>query len=74
MNNGQINRSFLESVDEKTKVGILNAIAKHYGISPEDAFEEVVFEDAEHLLDYLTGSIRSATSVLMQRHKMHSFV
>ena len=57
-----------KSVASDTKQRILDAIAKHYGISSSEAFEEVTDPGAEHLLDYLTGSVRTATSVLMQRH------
>ena len=68
MSNAQINKSFLESTDGKTKNEILAAIANHYGISKSDAFEEVTDCEAEHLLDYLVGSIRTAASLVMRRH------
>lgn len=70
MNNAQINRVFLAAIDAKTKGAILESIAKHYGISQEAAFDEVVDNEAEHLLDYLTEPTRSAASVLMQRHRL----
>lgn len=57
-----------EMIAPKTKNEILDNIAKHYGISRQEAYEEVVDDDAENLLDYLVEPIRSATSVLMQRH------
>lgn len=59
---------FLAVIDAKTKAEILNNIAKHYGITVEQALAEVTDEEAEHLLDYVTGPVRTATSVLMQRH------
>lgn len=65
--NAQINREFLASVDASVKDGILAAIAKHYGISQQAAFDEVVDPEAEHLLEYLTEPTRSATHALMQR-------
>jgi len=55
-------------IDSKSRAAILANIASHYGISSEDAFAEVTDKDAEHLLDYVTGSTRAATSVLIQRH------
>jgi hypothetical protein len=55
-------------IPQKTKNEILDNIANHYGITREEAFEEVTDTDAEHLLDYVTGATRSATSVLMQRY------
>jgi len=67
MTNNQINRSFLQSVHTKVKARILDEIAGHYGITPAEAFDEVTDANAEHLLDYLTGSVRSATSLLMKR-------
>ena len=60
--------AFFSVTDSKTKNEILSAIAKHYGISQSEALEEVTGEEAESLLDYLTGSIRTATSLLMKRH------
>ena len=68
MNNAQINRAFLATIDAMTKIEILESIAKHYGISQEAAFDEVVDDEAAPLLDYLMEPIRSAASVLMQRH------
>lgn len=55
-------------IDSKSRAAILSNIAATYGISSEDALAEVTHQDAEHLLDYVTGSARSATSVLIQRH------
>ena len=62
------NKNFLNQIDKKTKTEILKAIATHYGINENEAYEEVTHEEAESLLDYLTGSIRLATSVLMQKY------
>ena len=68
MTNEQINRDFFAAIDDKTKSEVLEAIAKHYGISQQEALEEAVDGEAEYLLDYLTEPTRSAVSVLMQRH------
>lgn len=68
MTNQTTNQKFLSATDAKTRDEVLNAIAKHYGITKNEALEEVTHEESEHLLDYLTGSVRTATSVLMQRH------
>ena len=62
---------FLAVIDAATKAAILANIAKHYGITSEQAFAEVTDADAEHLLDYVTGPTRSATSALMQRHRLN---
>lgn len=61
-------KKFLEVVDESTRNAILSAIADHYRIRKQDALTIIVGVDAEHLLDYLTGAVRLATSTLMKRH------
>jgi hypothetical protein len=68
MTNSQINAKFLASTDAATKIAILANIAKHYGITKDEAYAEVTDEDAEHLLDYVTGPERTATSLIMKRH------
>lgn len=69
MTNAQINAKFLASTDSATKSAILSNVAKQYGgICNKAAFEEVTDGDAEHLLDYMTGPERVATSLLMKRH------
>ncbi|HHG6004070.1 TPA: hypothetical protein ACPWS4_003964 [Pseudomonas aeruginosa] len=64
------NEQFLSAIDGKAKAMILESIAAHYGISPDDAYTEVTGAEAEHLLDYMVEPQRSAASVLMQRHGM----
>jgi hypothetical protein len=64
----EITRKFLSGVDSKTRDDILTAVANHYGITQAEALEEITGDEAEQLLDYLTGVIRTATSVLMQGH------
>ena len=68
MTNATINSRFLAATDTKTRSQILGAIAKHYGIDTQAAYAEVIDEDAEHLLDYLTEPVRSAARVVMARH------
>jgi hypothetical protein len=67
MSNHLTTIAFFAAADARIKIDILEAIAKHYGISEAEALEEVTHPAAEHLLDYLTGSIRTATSLLMKR-------
>jgi hypothetical protein len=67
MKNSQINAAFLAATDVATKNAILANIANHYGITSAEAYAEVTDVEAEHLLDYVTGPERAATSVLMQR-------
>lgn len=61
-------KEFLAATDEKCRAAILKNIADHYGITSEAAFAEVTDPDAEHLLDYVTGPMRAAVSVIMERH------
>jgi hypothetical protein len=67
MTNAQKNFSFLRSADVQTRDVIFAAIGSHYGITRNEVQDEVTGADAEHLLDYLTGSVRTATSLLMRR-------
>lgn len=64
------NKQFLAVIDSQAKAVILESIAEHYGITPDEAFAEVVDAEAEHLLDYMVEPHRSAALVLMQRHGM----
>lgn len=68
MTNAQTNKAFLTATDATTRAMILANIANHYGITSGEAFDEVTDDEAEHLLDYVTGAERVATRVLMQRH------
>lgn len=70
MTNARITQAFLAAIDTKTKADVLANIANHYGISQQEAFEEVTGDEAEHLLDYVTGPTRAAVSMLMQRYRL----
>ena len=67
MTNAQKNYAFLRTATAATRDQILEAIGGHYGITRSEVQDEVTGADAEHLLDYLTGSVRTATSLLMRR-------
>ena len=66
--NATTTTEFLAVVDTATKNDILDNVAKHYGITRDQAYAEITDEDSEHLLDYVTGPMRTATSLLMKRH------
>lgn len=66
--NATITKKFFAATDAKTKAAVLDNIASHYGITPAEAEEEVTDDEAESLLDYVTGPVRAATHVLMKRH------
>jgi hypothetical protein len=65
---GSQNRAFLGKVDARTRSEILANIAAHYGISASEAMAEVTSDESEHLLEYVTGAMRPAVSVLVQKH------
>ena len=68
MGNAAQTIKFFGLTDGATKNRILDNIAKHYGITRDAAYVEVTDEEAESLLDYITGPERGAAMVLMQRH------
>lgn len=70
MTNNEITKLFFTVTDSKTKASVLGAIAAHYGITSKEAEEEVTDSEAESLLDYLTGAVRTATHLLMKRHNL----
>ncbi len=65
MSNTQINAVFFETVSDETKDLVLTNIAKHYGCTKDEALEELLDEDAEHLLEYMSGNGRCAIARLM---------
>lgn len=78
MTNAQQNKAFLDATDSRTRHAVLDAIASRYGITTNEALEELTVEEIdgvegdgpEHLLDYLTGPTRTAVSLLMKRHAL----
>ena len=67
------NTEFLALVDSEVKADILKSIGSHYGISSEQAYDEVTSLESEHLLDYMVEPARTPTSVLMQRYGMRGW-
>ena len=67
MKKGKVTNLFLKAVDLKTKNAILTNIANHYGITVNEAFEEITDSEAESLLDYVTGTTRAAVSLYFKR-------
>jgi hypothetical protein len=70
MTNSKLTIAFLNSLDSKTKNSILSNIANHYGITENQAYEEVIDEDAESIMDYITGSIRTTVSLFFNQFKL----
>jgi len=67
MSNATTTARFFKVTDKRIKAEILANIAAHYGITAEEAEAEVTHPEAEHLLDYVTGPTREATSMIMKR-------
>ena len=67
MNAAAFNSAFLAALSIQAQNQILDAIARHYGISREEAKDEILDEEAEMVLEYMVGAERAAASVLMQR-------
>ena len=68
MSNAKITTDFLAASDAAIKDSILKNIGTHYGITSAQAYVEVTHDEAESLLEYMTGPERFAASRLMQRH------
>jgi uncharacterized phage-associated protein len=67
MTNGKITKTFFATTTRKTVNLILDNIAAHYGITRAAALDEVTHDEAEHLLDYVTGPERAATHLFMRQ-------
>lgn len=71
LTNQRINMNFLLVVDLDIGELVLKNIAANYGISVQEAFDEVIDEHAEHLLDYLTGSTRDTIVLLFIMYNLN---
>jgi hypothetical protein len=72
MTHSTTNTAFLNSLDPKVKNDILTNIASHYGISTQEAYEEVTHEEAESIMDYITGGIRPAVSLFFNKFQIRN--
>jgi hypothetical protein len=63
---GRMNAAFLAWLTPEARAEVLRSMAEHYGITPEKAREELEHEEAEPIVEYMTGGTRKAVSVLMQ--------
>ena len=66
------NIKYLESISEMEKMKILKNIANHYGISVNEAEEEVTYDYAEYLYEYIANdsSLRMKVYQEMKANKM----
>jgi hypothetical protein len=67
---GKVNEAFVSTLDNRTFFKVISNIANHYGISQEEALEEVCDNEAENIMDYITGSIRQSVSLLFNKFKV----
>lgn len=67
MTNSEITKEFLLNTDTKTANVIVNNISAHYGITTDEVFDEIYNEDAQSLMDYITGDIRKTVSLIFNR-------
>lgn len=58
MTNAEINKAFLESTAANIQDLILRNIAAHYGITTDEAKAEILDNEAECVLEYITGNAR----------------
>ncbi len=49
------NKAFLDSIGDYDTL-ILTDIASHYGITINEAYEEVTHDEAENILEYMNGA------------------
>ena len=66
MKNSEINKAFLNSRTSEMKLIILSNIANHYGVSNNEAKKEIFDNDAENIMDYITGKSRVLISLEYQ--------
>ena len=64
MNN---NAKFLNSIDDRTELSILQNIATHYGITVNEAYDEVADSEAEDLAEYVTGKAKNGVYSMMRK-------
>jgi len=50
LNNGKINEAFLSTLDGKIYKEIVGSMAKHYGITIEQATDELIHDESENIL------------------------
>jgi hypothetical protein len=67
MTNAQKNRAYFETADNQKTFWILKSISDSYGTSTSYILDELMSDEAEHLLDYLNGALRAETYIDMKQ-------
>lgn len=73
MTHAAITAAFFAKIPAQVRDLILSNIAAHYGITTASALAEVTHDEAESLLDYITGPERIATLALMRKVGINPF-
>lgn len=68
--NANVTKRFFSVTDAAVRADVLKNIAAHYGISTDEALAEVTDDEAESLLDYVTGPMRAGVLALYRRHSL----
>jgi hypothetical protein len=63
MNKGVLNENFLNSIDKEFKNTILKNVSNHYKIDTNEAYLELIDDDAENILEYLTNDVRVISKI-----------
>jgi hypothetical protein len=58
------NKAFLDSIGDY-KTLILTNIASHYGITIKEAYEEVTYDNAWNILEYMNGTESRVIALLL---------
>ena len=69
MTNADINILFLDSLDFKIVNQITANIANHYGCTSQEALLELMEDEAESIMDYITGSLRPVIALFFKQFK-----
>lgn len=59
MDYSKFNESFLNHIDDDLKQSILKNIADLYNVTKKDVYIELTSDPAEHIIEYISGSLRS---------------
>lgn len=66
---GNINEAFISNLDNRTFLKVMSNIANYYGITEDEVLNEVCDDEAENIMDYITGDIRPAVSLFFNQFK-----
>ena len=73
MTNAQVTSRFFKNVGKKVENEIITNIAKHYGVSNDDIYNEVYDAEAESLLDYVAVD-RAAVALMLITLRLKVFI